>query len=318
MDAASCPASGHGHTLGRMTTPDKILALTRVGQPFSAMKLCIMESRPVVQGIFVIRFWTGATIGGTGSADLLCGAVGSAAWLCAAFSVYLLNGVLDQAEDKANRSSRPIASGTLNANTARMIAVAAGVTGAVLMFAVDPLSGALLVAFLAVGYAYSGRPFALKQTTTGTMAGVFLLGALTYAGGYASTATTLGAPAHIVVLGGVMSLWMMLVGAQAKDFTDACGDRLAGRRTAIVRIGESQLRFVVAGSALALGVAFVSVAAVWLPVFLPSAGTMLLGAVAVAVLCLVRSWSSGDRTRLRRPYRVFMATQYLVHLPLMM
>ena len=111
----------------------------------------------------------------------------------------------------------------------------------------------------------------------------------------------------------VMSMWMGLVGAVAKDFSDTEGDALAHRRNLTLRLGLHRVRWLVSLVALTIGAAFPVAAWRWVPDLLPAALLTLCGAAILGVVAM-SSLSSGDRTRLRRPYRVFMATQYATHL----
>ena len=90
-----------------------------VGQCFRVAEVlyrCFLESRPAVQGIFLLRFLAGASLAGP---LFVRGVVnfplwgGAVLWVCVTLSVYILNGVMDIEEDQINASSRPIASGKL-------------------------------------------------------------------------------------------------------------------------------------------------------------------------------------------------------------
>src|SRR5206468_1580099 len=104
-------------------------------------------------------------------------------------------------------------------------------------------------------------------------------------------------------------LWMSLVGAVTKDFSDVAGDRLAGRYTVVDRTAERRLRRRAALNALGLAGGFLLASRAWAPQLQPAAEGLLLVAAVVAVLS-VRGSSSGSRARTRRPYRAFMTGQY--------
>jgi 4-hydroxybenzoate polyprenyltransferase len=106
-------------------------------------------------------------------------------------------------------------------------------------------------------------------------------------------------------------LWVGLIGCPTKDLSDVAGDIAAGRRTIPARYGEAAARRGVAAVALGLALAFCAVAALVDPLLLwPGAG-LLVGASAMAVVCL-GGFAEGARARRRLPYRVFMTTQYLM------
>src|SRR5918998_4158664 len=108
--------------LGRMTYV--ALLVERCRRSAGVFYRCLLESRPAVQGIFLLRFLVGATFAG----PLFSGAVnfslwgGAAIWVCVTLSVYILNGVMDVEEDQINGSSRPVASGKLTVRQAAGIA----------------------------------------------------------------------------------------------------------------------------------------------------------------------------------------------------
>jgi 4-hydroxybenzoate polyprenyltransferase len=282
----------------------------------TTLALCFREARPIVQIMFLLRFLAAPALAWKGTADLQRILLGTVSWMAATLFAYLYNGVMDIAEDRVNGSRRPIATGDLDPDTATIVAYAAAAVATVCGFAAGATTGMLVVAFLICGYAYSGRPFYLKRATGGTMTAVLVLGATTYAGGYSVVGPGGHRCAALVVYGAAMSLWMCLVGAMAKDFSDVAGDRAAGRRPVVVRWGERWTRLVLALAALLVGTGFLLVAACWYPLLLPPAVVLQAGGVAVAVLSLASRWSSGDRSSRRRPYRAFMAAQYLAHLSL--
>lgn len=275
--------------------------------------LCFLESRPAVQVIFLLRFLAGASFAGglfTGKMDL-CFWGAATLWFCATSSVYIINGVMDFKEDRANGSTRPVASGKLSA--VRAIAVATGL--AVLAFAGSLAHGGLMVwsvaAALAVGWAYSGPPFYLKRWPAGLAAVAILGGLLTYQAGYAAYGDN-GEVVSLVVFAAVMSLWMGLVG-QTKDLSDVKGDKLAGRKSTPVAWGGAVARSVASAAALSIGTGCMLAAMVLAPDLLAPAIVLMCGAVVVAALAL-SSWSKGGRSARRRPYRAFMLTQYCAHL----
>jgi 4-hydroxybenzoate polyprenyltransferase len=289
---------------------------------YSTLVLCFREARPIVQLIFLLRYLAAVAVASPGAVRLP-GAVelrrillGTLSWMAATFFTYLYNGVMDIAEDRVNGSRRPIALGYLDPDSASLVAYAAAAVATVAGFAVSTTTGLLVVAFLICGYAYSGWPFYLKRATGGTMTAVLVLGAATYAGGYSVVGPGGRRCAELVAFGAAMSLWMCLVGALAKDFSDVAGDRAAGRRPLLVRWGERRTRLVLALAASMVSTGLLLVAVSRYPLLLPPALALQAGGLAVAALSLVSRWSSGDRSSRRRPYRAFMIAQYLAHLSL--
>lgn len=279
---------------------------------------CLTEARPIVIVIFLLRFAAGSVLAahmGERAHPLRAVAAG-AVWGAAVFAVYLFNGVTDVAEDRVNGSRRPIASGALDPRGAAIVAgVAAGGAslGGVLLGGATTWCVAVL---LALGYAYSGRPFRLKRRSLGTAAVGCTAGLLSYVSGFTAYGgggwggSDAAAP---IVFALAASLWMGAVGTPTKDLPDIAGDGAAGRRTFAVRHGDRATRLVAAAVALTLSAAFCAVtAALRLPLLGPGVA-MLAGATALALVALTRC-SLGTGPRGRRPYQVFMATQYAVHL----
>jgi 4-hydroxybenzoate polyprenyltransferase len=274
---------------------------------------CFIEARPAVQVIFLLRFLAGRTLSPHGGRHLMDGhaLLAAVVWEGVILSIYLYNGVADVVEDRLNGSARPIASGLLPASFATTVAaVAAGlsVTGAVFL---GRTYLTLVLLTLALGYIYTGPPFALKRYTAG--AGIIVLGAglLTFAAGSSIDGPLrLGLP--LVIFSIVMSLWMGAVGAIAKDLSDIRGDALAGRRTCVVRSGTAAVRRRVSRNAVLIAVGLGVTAAVAAPQLRPAALGLLIGAVAL-IIC-TDPFFPARSNHPRLPYRAFMATQYGVHL----
>jgi 4-hydroxybenzoate polyprenyltransferase/chlorophyll synthase len=270
------------------------------------------EARPVVQVIFQLRFITGAAFAIHGSSARPGHIVaGAAAWLGATWSIYLLNGICDQTEDRRNGLSRPLSTGELPVPTARLIvlvlALAALGTGALVSwrFAV------LVVLMLVLGWVYSAGPRPQKAHAAGFAVVVTGGGLITFlAGWYAARGA--GLPGQeFWTLACAMSLWMGLAG-NTKDLDHVRGDRAAGRRTLPLLLGDAPARWVIAGLTLSLGVASLTLAATTAPALLPAAVVLLAGACAVAASLAAAGPASPQDAR-RRPYRMFMITQYAVH-----
>ncbi|HVQ92015.1 MAG TPA: UbiA family prenyltransferase [Mycobacteriales bacterium] len=265
------------------------------------------EARPIVQVVFAVRFVVGWALAGAVAG--MRPAVGLAGWLLGVVAVYVLNGVTDVAGDRANGSCRPIAAGRLSVAEARAVTAAAG-AGAVLTAAALGLPFLLLqLGFLAVGAAYSVAPFRLKDTTAGAAVAVVLLGFLTYLAG--AVATGQQPTGILLVFATAMSAWMGGVGAVAKDFSDVRGDAAAGRRTLVIRWGDRRARAAVSASAAAIGIGMLALVA-WYPGLLGPAVAVALGAVAVLAVTLRPAPAATGPGR--RPYRMFMLTQYAANL----
>ncbi|GAA3651335.1 UbiA family prenyltransferase [Streptomyces chitinivorans] len=275
--------------------------------------LCLAESRPAVLGIFLLRFLTAGAVGLTSVVSfppsLL---VGAAVWFCSVSFTYLYNGVTDVGEDRANGSRRPIARGALPVACARRTAWALAVLALCGGAALGPVMLAATACMILLGYAYSVPGIALKRRTPSTIAVVVASGALTYTAGWSSG--TVPSSSALLVFSTAMCLWMGMVGAAAKDFSDAEGDARHGRRNWTVLWGRAVTACIVSLSAVAIGAGLLAVATVLdLPELLAPGAVVLTGALALSAVAL--SARRGDsRARRRLPYRIFMITQYAAHL----
>lgn len=271
---------------------------------------CFLEARPAVQGIFLLRFLTGASFAGTLSAG---GAVnfslwgGAALWICATLSVYILNGVMDVEEDRINGSSRPVASGKLSVAQATWVTAGLAVLSVVGSFALGSLMVLSVVVLLALGWLYSGPPLYLKRSPTGWAILGIIVALITYNAGRIANEGE-GDFLSFLVFAMVMALWLGIV-SQMKDLSDIEGDKQAGRRSGPVVWGEDVARLVFSGAALSLGGGYILLAALFAPSLLIPSFVLATGAVALAVVTL-GPWSRGDKSRRRRPYKVFMFAQY--------
>ncbi|WP_449061912.1 UbiA family prenyltransferase [Planomonospora algeriensis] len=274
--------------------------------------LCLAEARPSVQFNFLLRFLTGASLSSpaAGEGDPGRTAWGALTWTLAVFAVYLYNGVKDVCEDRLNGSRRPIARGELPPSVATAVAAGAAVASIVCSLALGPVNLGMVAFLLALGYLYSGPPFHFKRRTSGTVAIGLAASVLTYcAGAYAYAGELSGSPSLIVFVLAA-SFWTALVGPPTKDLPDMDGDAAAGRVTFAVVYGERALRLATIGLSLALpAVVTGAVLLMDLPLRVPAAA-MCLGGLAVALLC---RGPIPPGPRRRRPYAVFMVTQYVLH-----
>ena len=128
---------------------------------------------------------------------------------------------------------------------------------------------------------------------------------------YAGTRAAQASSPAAVVFGLVVSGWMALVGALAKDISDVPGDALGGRRTFPVRYGIISVARCTAVLAVVVGAAGVATSFLTAPILLPSMLVLAIGAYWVAGKChsLVGPPADADP---RAPYHSFMVTQYAV------
>jgi 4-hydroxybenzoate polyprenyltransferase len=279
-----------------------------------SLRLVWEEARPVVQIVFLLRFLTGLALAVRHHGNLSWSALAAAvSWSCITTSIYVLNGVSDVTGDRANGSTRPIASGRLPIDTALWAAVGLAVAGVALMAVVPGPAALLAVLMLVLGWLYSMARNPLKRTMPGFLAVVVGGGLLTYLAGWSAVGGRPGI--HSLLFGTAMSLWMGL-GGSTKDLSDTEGDRVEGRRTWPVILGERKARLAMAGSALAVGCGFLGTALDAAPSLVGPAAVLLGGALVLAT-DLVTGRGSGSRHIRRRPYRLFMVTQYAVHLTLL-
>ncbi|ANY05798.1 hypothetical protein AFB00_05210 [Pseudonocardia sp. HH130630-07] len=284
--------------------------MSRSSQLTKTLAAALVESRPVVQAVSLLRFFTAVVLAGTaigGIRELLPVLTSATAVFLSAFAVYLANGVADVVEDRANGSRRPIASGRLDERHAALLAAAAGGLAVPFALSVGPPAVVAVTAYLAAGIAYSFGPLPLKNRVSTFMSAVAVLGVSTYALGVAAVGAL---PLEVVVLALSMSGWMAC-GGLSKDLSDVVGDRVAGRRTWPVVFGMRVARRATAGATVLVAIGFGVAAALVAPLLVPAALAAAAGAtVLVAELLLPQE---GARPA-RRPYQVFMWTQYAVHL----
>jgi 4-hydroxybenzoate polyprenyltransferase len=280
------------------------------GGPIRTVVRCLAEARPMVQLMVLLRFAAAALLSGV--APGWRPGLGCAAMLLTSTAVYLVNGLTDLPADIANGSRRPLARGDLTVRHGQIGAWSCGSAGLLLGLAAGPLVAGCAIAMAVAGLCYSCGRRAWKNRPAAAAAGIAVLGASTYLAG----AVGAGSPHRLLsalLLGLVMTAWMSLVGAQAKDFSDAFGDVLAGRFTAAGGAADRALRRRVAAAALAIALTFCLLAVRYAAQLIWPAAALLLSAGVVAALAL-RGSSSGSRARTRRPYRAFMVGQYIANL----
>lgn len=284
-------------------------------KPMRLLWLAWQEARPVVQLVFLLRFSAGAALGAE-RVDVLVEwpvITAAAGWLATTWSIYLVNGVADVVEDRANGSNRPIARGDLSSAPARRTVWLLAVVGLVAAGIVATVLLLLVALMLMVGWAYSLGPHPFKRNVISFALSVTALGILTYLAGWQASGGA-DPSGSLLLFASMMSLWMAL-GGSTKDLSDTTGDRLAGRRTLPVILGERRARVVMAGAASLLGWTFAILATLRVSHLLPVADVVCTGSIALTTAALTRV-DTADRAVKRRPYKVFMITQYLGHIAL--
>ncbi|MFH7597069.1 UbiA family prenyltransferase [Streptomyces racemochromogenes] len=276
-------------------------------------RLCWQEARPVVQVAFLLRFAVGAVCAAQPPQSPGRPVLGLASLWCAVVCAYLLNGVTDVQEDRVNGSWRPIARGDLPERTAARATVLLACAALLLGGLAGPGVVAWTAAFLGLGWAYSAEPVKAKCSSGRCALVVCGLGLTAYGAGVAASGG--GWTATGALVAGVMSAWMALVGAVAKDLGDVSGDAAGGRRTVAVVRGPAAARALAVAGALAVGTAAPTLALLWAEPALAAAVPVALGAVWVVVRVLrgARREHAGRAER-RGAYRAFMVTQYAANL----
>jgi 4-hydroxybenzoate polyprenyltransferase len=263
------------------------------------------ESRPVMQGMFIVRFLSCAVLAGAAGHHLWAVTGGAVSWLCTAISVYVFNGVMDRPEDVANGKKRPIATGRLSVRTAMRVVAITAVLG---------LAGSLLVGLwvqvvvlLALGYVYSAPPWPAKRFGITTS---LVIGGMALATFWAGAEVGGGINAAVVVFAVVMSAWIGVVGAFLKDVGDAPGDAAAGRRTFAVVHGAATVLRWVAVLALTIGSGGLVAGSLWATSVLPAMAVLTAGAVWVALRCRGTDPHQQDKAIVARPYHASFLVQY--------
>lgn len=298
--------------LGAMELSKTVVRPSRSDAGLGQLRLAFVEARPVVQVIFLIRFCAAALLAAPdlGPARLPRLLAMATAWFATTWVIYLINGIADVAADRLNGSRRPIAQGLLPINAATRIAAALVIVALALAALVSPLALVVVVLMLAVGWFYSFGRWPAKNHMPAFVVSAILLGLLTYsAGAIAIGATRISGALAVFAI--ALSLWMGL-GGWTKDLSDTEGDALTGRRTLPVILGDRLARTVMSASASIVGWGFVVSCAVWQRWLLPEAAVLCIGSAILSVVALA-SGTSTHRAVNRRPYRIFMITQYLTH-----
>lgn len=290
-----------------------------LSHPARTIGWCLVEARPQVLAIFCLRFAAGAALGWPsdgGRFPRTC--VTALIWELAVFFVYLFNGVSDVHGDRLNGSTRPIARGVLDPGAALVVATAAAAVSMLGALAVGGPAAWLVPLLLTLGFLYSGPPFHFKRRSASTAAIGMAGGLLSYLAGATSPAgvMTPHAVTTLAVFAIGASAWMGLTGTLAKDLPDTAGDVAAGRNSAVVHLGDAGARAALSRVALTTAIAFNLTALTASQSLRACAVLMFMGAIVLAVMAH-SPWSKGSRHKRRRPYRIFMLTQYATHICLL-
>ena len=268
----------------------------------------LREARPVVIILFSLRFAVGGLLGSAGASfDLYSALLGHVSWLFAIWAIYLVNGVTDIAEDRANNSLRPIAQGLLNRSTAMYLCVGLALAAVQLSLLVGPIFCACVAAVLVLGAAYSLGKNPLKDQGSAALAIAATGGVVTYLSGALAYGGHVSVP--VIVFALVASLWMG-VGGATKDLGDIPGDRLAGRVTLPVVVGPERAAWLIAVASCGVGV--IGLLTFRIDPSLLALVFVLPSAVALT-LKLRGQIRRTSRAARRIPYRVFMVSQYVIN-----
>lgn len=310
--------SGATATAGATPAGGRRARATSLVRLLGVVALSLIEARPLVQAIVLLRFGTGVALvvgaGGLADAPVAPVLLTGGAWVLANTAVYLLNGLCDLTADRANGKGRPLARGALDPAAGAKVCVVLAVASLVLALTISPVTLVLVTALLAAGTVYSRPPGRLPVAVT-----PFAAVAIGGAGTYLAAAVSAGGQDRLALacFGATMTAWMVAVGAVLKDLDDVEGDRRAGRRTPALRYGVARAaRFGTSAAALlAVGLGAASLLPHCAVLLVPS---LCLGSAALLMRRQLQHLDCGNRASLRAPYRTFMAGQYVAHAALLL
>ncbi|WP_181043895.1 UbiA family prenyltransferase [Actinokineospora auranticolor] len=283
-----------------------------------AIRLALREARWTVQLMYLLRFAIGARLADPSGLLLWHTSVGMLAWFAVCVAIYALNGISDVDGDRRNGSRRPIATGALPVPAAWRAVACLSVVGVAAAALVSAALVLLTVLMLMLGWAYSFGPRPLKNSVPGLVFSGTALGALTYlAGAVAVRGPVPGVDMVVFALG--LSLWMGVVGTATKDLKDVRGDRLAVRRTLPILLGPERATTLARVLAVGYGAAFLLVSTA----FAPGVALPALCVLAGGIMLAAAPWVLQRTRKSPRPdcgkdvYRVYMVTQYVANLALL-
>jgi 4-hydroxybenzoate polyprenyltransferase len=269
------------------------------------LRLSFLEGRPVVLGVFALRFTVGGVLTAGGTLMSYRALEGELSWFFVVWAVYLVNGITDLDGDRRNGSQRPLASGALSMQAAVRWCAALSLLALIIATLIGVDFVIVVVAKLMLGLAYSVGNKAAKNWAVPALLVAALGAFLTYASGaevFAGSVSGVGLTFALVA-----SSWIAIVG-HSKDFGDTAGDLVMGRRTLPIIYGDRTARSVVAVGAIIVGLAGVFTASTLSSASLAPLFLLLPAAILVAMA----AWGNKSNTREAqlRPYRAFMLGQY--------
>lgn len=239
-----------------------------------------------------------------------------------AANVYIvgLNQLTDVPIDRVNKPGLPVASGALDARSARRIVAASALVSLVLAGLAGPLLLATVAVAMVIGTAYSAPPVRLKRSPVLAATSIAIVRGVVVNGGISlHAAWVLGAP--LVLHGRVLLLGAFVVAfslgiAIAKDLPDTDGDRRYAVPTFALILGRRRA-FRLASTILLASVLGMTLAGLSDP---PDVNGMLLAAahapIAAVLAWTIRRVDLDDIASIRRFYRtvwsVFSA-EYVIY-----
>jgi 4-hydroxybenzoate polyprenyltransferase len=261
--------------------------------------LVLREARISVQLVVLLRLLVGIAQRGTIDSTTLPVTAGL---LCLTTAAYVFNGVMDIDGDRANGSTRPIASGRLPVGAARRAVaflVVAGLAGCATGGRWTLAAGAAVALW---GYTYSAGPTLKTGTLRAGLSAVPIIG-LTYAVGCDFHPRH---PLSLLFCFGI-AVWIAM-SCGVKDFSDMFGDYVSGRTTWPILLGPQRAAQLIGALSVGCAVVLVVLGSASPAVQAPAL-VLLAGSLALAGSLKLGS-QTPEKTLGRRPYRVFMLTQY--------
>jgi len=233
---------------------------------------------------------------------------------------YILNDLVDSDLDRANGKKRPIPSGLVSKEQARIFVVLAFGT-AVLLTAITfrPASLIVLSLMLVIGVAYSAPKAALMKRfviKTSSIAIFYILCALL--GMTSAYSLDLAINNPIIVTSVFLTLALMVfISSTLNDMGDIEGDKAAGRRTIPIVIGkDSTLKLTTILAASILAVTWISYCAVLASghegSLVTTITTTIIALIVMMTLCRMRR-GQRDAEFMRRQHKKLFPFQMAVH-----
>lgn len=216
---------------------------------------------------------------------------------CLQASIGALNDVADAPVDKLVKPSKPIAAGLVSRRAATIVGIASAVTGLCLSLLVGgPVVAGLGLAVLAAGMAYD---FALKPTPWAGLCYSVAFLAVPVFGWWGAAGELPPRPELLLPIAALAGPTLQL----ANGLVDVEGDRLAGLKGPVVRLGEARAVLLLGAMQLIIhGVAWVSLLADWRAV-----PAVALLAVASGSLLAAAGWYLSNAAATARRERGWQA-----------